>query len=47
MRQYDDPGLVRDCLADLMHYCEANGYDFDEELNSALSYYHAERNGED
>ena len=28
-----------DIIADLMHYCEINGIDFERELESAIGYY--------
>jgi hypothetical protein len=31
--------LVTDLLADLMHFCEAKGFDFDELLESARGNY--------
>jgi CCR4-NOT transcriptional regulation complex NOT5 subunit len=45
-RHADDPELVRDVLADLMHYCKAKGYFFDGELSSARGHFEAEQRGE-
>lgn len=33
----------RDMLADIMHYCEAIGLDFDHELSMATDFYSDER----
>lgn len=37
---------AKDFLTDLMHYCDANGLDFDTCLESARASYEAEINGE-
>lgn len=42
----DEPELVRDVLADLMHYCTAKGISFTRELESAERHYTAEQAGD-
>lgn len=42
----DEPELVRDVLADLMHYCTAKGLPFTAELTSAERHYTAEQAGD-
>lgn len=45
LRNVDDENVC-DLLANLMHYCEAEGFDFDGALNNARVHYQAERRGE-
>lgn len=44
----DKPEIFSDLLADLMHYADRNGIDFNEAFKSALGNYRAEtsKNGE-
>lgn len=35
---------VRDLLADLLHWCDLNGIDFDAELEIARDHFHCETN---
>lgn len=38
-----DMDLLRDALADMMHYCAVHGEDFEAELESARNHFDAER----
>lgn len=38
---------VRDLLSDLMHYCDAKGFDFDNQLSFATDNYGAEKDEEE
>lgn len=38
----DDDNALKDLLADLMHYCDRNGEDFDVALDAARFHYKAE-----
>jgi len=35
----DEPDLIRDLLADLMHLCDERGADFDYEVEMARAFY--------
>lgn len=39
------PGTIRDILADLMHYCDAEAIDFEYELESARNHFICEQEG--
>ncbi len=41
--RYEPGNEVRDALADLLHYCDANGIDFDDELRIARANHEEER----
>jgi len=41
-----DESLVCDLLANLMHYCDAHGFRFEGELETARMHYEAERSEE-
>ena len=45
LEQYAEP-LVRDLLADIMHYCQKSGISFDAELESASLHFDAEYRGD-
>jgi hypothetical protein len=40
----DDDGDITDLLADLMHFCEQKGFDFEKSLRMARTHYSAETN---
>lgn len=40
--EYDRESVITDLIADLMHYCEAKGIDFDERLDSGRNHFHCE-----
>lgn len=46
IRGVDPDSLIRDLLCDLMHCCNLEGTDFDDELSSAYMNYRAEKEGE-
>jgi hypothetical protein len=39
----DEPDLVRDLLADLMHLCDQRDIDFDHEVEMARAFYSDEQ----
>ena len=43
MSAYDEPELVRDLLADVMHYCDHYRISFTDELISARGHFETER----
>jgi hypothetical protein len=42
----DEEDALGDLLADLMHWCDRNNYDFDAALYRAQGHYEAETTGE-
>lgn len=47
LKQYDeDLSSVADMLADLLHFCDAQGVDFDRALDTGRMHHDAEKKGD-